>query len=187
MDFAASEPSNFIPRHSSTRKRPSRKLLVVMIAAAAIALLGAGAFCLYYFLSSQRDPIPQSISKQVNFPLYYPDTLPKNWKLDKSSFYVDTNNNIVGYLLRGPIGNLNITIQPVPAAFDFNGFYTQRLHNTVQFLTPLGQGAIGKSNQQLLVGSLVTTSSWVLASPSSASVTQTDIQFILSHLQTTPH
>jgi len=169
----------FMADEEVRKKSPSKKLL--LFAAPLVVIIIAGG--LFYKFKAPHDPIPKSISSQAAFTLYYPKALPQHWSLDKSSFYANSNDQVVGYLLRGPHANLNITIQPVPRNFNFTSFYNQRLSGTVQFLTPLGQGAIGKANNQL-VGSLVTTSAWVLASPSSSTgVAQTDIQFILSHLQ----
>jgi hypothetical protein len=162
------------------RKKLSKKVLLIAII---FLIIAAGGISSFYIFES-HDPIPQSVRTQVNFALFYPGALPQNWKIDKSSFLADPNAKVVSYLLKAPTGNLNITIQPVPTNFDFTSFYTKRLSNTIQFLTPLGQGAIGTTDNQL-VGSLVTTSSWVLASPSSSSITQSDIQFVLNHLQST--
>jgi hypothetical protein len=164
----------------SEGNNPLKKPLLYGAICFVVAIGATGA---YYTFFVPHDPIPKNIRSQVNFSLYYPKTLPQNWILDKSSFYTDASSQVVGYLLRGPHGNLNITIQPVPKTFNFTDFYTKRLSNTVQFLTPQGQGAIGKASNQL-VGSLVTPSSWVLASPSSSGVTQADIQTALNNLQT---
>jgi hypothetical protein len=164
------------------KKRLSKKWF--LFAAVSVVII-IGGISLFYVFGVSHDPIPKSVSSQVSFTLYYPKTLPQNWRLDKSSFYADASDKVVGYVLRGPAGNLNITIQPVPQQFSFTDFYTKRLSGTVQFLTPLGQGAVGKAiggNQ--LVGSLVTSSAWVLASPDSSGVKQADIQFVLSHMQT---
>jgi hypothetical protein len=147
-------------------------LIVLLIAA------GVGVYFIFYV---SRDPIPQNIRSQVSFTLFYPKSLPSGWSIDKKSFYADAADQVVGYRLKGPNGNLNITIQPVPKNFDFNNFYTKRLSNTVQFLTPLGQGAVGTAGGQL-VGSLETTTSWVLASPNSTNIKTTDIQSIFSDL-----
>lgn len=157
-------------------KRPVVYVPAIMLFIAA----GVGAYLLFF---ASHDPIPQSIRSQASFTLYYPNSLPSGWSIDKSSFYADPSDQVVGYRLRGPDGNLNISIQPVPKSFNFNDFYSKRLTGTVQFLTLLGQGAVGTSENQL-VGSLVTTSSWVLVAPSSKSITQGQIQFILSHMET---
>lgn len=158
-----------------------KKPIVYIVACILFTAGGAG---VYYMFFVSYDPIPQNIRLQVSFTLYYPKSLPSGWSIDKSSFYTDPSVQVVGYRLRGPSGYLNVTIQPVPKSFDFNNFYTKRLSGTVQFLTPLGQGAIGTAGNQL-VGSLETPSSWVLASPSTKSVREADIQFVLSHLQAT--
>jgi hypothetical protein len=135
-----------------------------------------------YVLLVPHDTIPKNIRSQANFTLFYPGKLPAGWSVDKSSFYADRSDQVVGYRIKGPSGNLGITIQPVPKGFDFNDFYTKRLSYTVQFLTPLGQGAVGTAEGQL-IGSLVTTSSWVLTSSNSSNIKSTDIQSIISNLK----
>jgi hypothetical protein len=147
-------------------------------------LIVAAAGGVYYEFFALRDPIPQNIRSQVNFSLYYPKSLPSGWSIDKSSYYADANDKVVGYRILAPVGPVSLSIQPIPQNFSFNSFYTKRLSDTIQFLTPLGQGAVGKTSGQL-VGSLETPSAWVLVSTGSNGVAQTDIQFILNHLQST--
>lgn len=139
--------------------------------------LGAGAF---YISRSSSNPFPHSIQAGASFPLYYPSELPTGWSIDKASFYAGTR--VVGYLLRGPSGNLNVTVQAKPGGFDFNTFYTKTLTDTFQFLTTEGQGVIGKADDHL-VGSLAASDSWILITPSSNNVSQDEIQFVINHLQ----
>jgi hypothetical protein len=147
-----------------------------------LVLLVAGATGAYFMFFANQDPIPQSIRSQVSFALLYPGSLPSGWSIDKSSFYVDSSEQVVGYRLKGQNGYLGVTIQPTPNGFNFNDFYTKRLANTAQFLTPLGQGAIGKADNNF-IGSLDTPSSWVLTSSSSNAISKIDIQYVLSHMQ----
>lgn len=162
-------------------RRYFAKRLLYLLLPMAVIVIGVWAYFIFF---KSHDPIPKSVRSQVSFTLYYPGSLPKGWSLDRSSFYANSSDEVAGYLIKGPQGNLNITVQPVPKNFDFTNLYSRRLTGTVQFLTPLGQGAIGRASSQL-VGSLVTPSSWVLASPGSSGVTQADMQYVLSHLQST--
>ena len=182
LDLAAPRQSEKDPIGVRRIHRRHGKRIILIASVLVVLVAGAG---IGMYVYSTSDPIPKSVSSQVNFPLFYPTALPQQWTLDKSSFDADPNAKIVSYVLNGPSGNLNITIQSAPKSFDFNNFYTKRLSGTLQFLTPLGQGAVGKAiGTNQLVGSLVTSSSWVLASPSSSGVTQANIQFVLTHLQT---
>lgn len=156
-------------------KRPIVYIPVVVLLIAA----GVGAYLLFFV---SHDPIPQNIRSQANFTLYYPKSLPSGWYVDKSSFYADSSDQVIGYRLKGQNGYLGITIQPTPNSFNFNDFYTKRLADTTQFLTPLGQGAIGKAGNDY-IGSLDTPSSWVLTSSSSNGISKSDIQYVLSHVQ----
>ena len=164
---------------SSTRTAINKKRVLYLVTA--LAVIGISYACFELFFVT-RDPIPSKIRSQVSFTLFYPKKMPSGWSIDKSSFYSDTVDQVVGYRLKSSHGDLGITIQPIPKSFNFSAFYTQRLAGAVQFLTPLGQGAIGTAQGQT-VGSLETTSSWVLASPTSKSITTPEIQSILSNLQ----
>ena len=157
-------------------KRPVIFIPVLVL----IIIAGAGAYFLFFV---SHDPIPQNIRSQVSFTLYYPSSLPPGWSIDKSSFYADPSDQVVGYRLKGQNGYLGITIQPAPNGFDFNNFYTKQLGDTTQFLTPLGQGAIGKANNNY-IGSLDTTTSWVLTSSSSSGISKSNVQYVLNHMQT---
>ena len=162
------------------RKR-SKKVWIIVTAAAIFLVAAVSGGLLFYKYGVSHNPIPASIRANSSFPLYYPGKLPAGWKLDKSSFYTGPGG-VVGYIITGPDGNLNITLQPKPASFDFNNFYTKQLSGTVQFLTPLGQGAVGKTDGRL-VGSLTSSASWALASPSTNTVSESEIQTILTGLR----
>lgn len=166
-----------VERENRVLRRFKRPIVYIPICLLIVAT-GFGTYDKFFI---SHDPIPQNIRSQANFALYYPQLLPSGWSIVNSSFYADPSNQVVGYHIQGPSGGVSISIQPVPKSFSFNDFYTKRLTGTVQFLTTLGQGAVGKAGN-LYVGSLETTSSWVLVSPSSGAVTEADIQFILSHL-----
>lgn len=145
-----------------------------------ILLIAAGITTFEVFFVT-RDPIPKKISSQVSFSLLYPGSLPSGWYIDKTSYYVDTAAQVVGYRIKTKAGYLGITIQPVPSSFNFNDFYTKRLANTAQFITPLGQGAIGTAGNNV-IGSLDTPSSWVLTSSPTNAISKSDIQYTLSHM-----
>lgn len=163
------------PKRAIFLKRP----LIYIICGIFLIAAGVAIFEIFFVT---RDPIPKNIRSQANFTLFYPGSLPSGWNIDNSSYYADTSAQVVGYRLKGPNGYLGVTIQPVPSSFNFNDFYTKRLANTSQFLTTLGQGAIGKSGNTY-IGSLDTPSSWVLTTSNSSGVSKTDIQYILSHMK----
>lgn len=152
----------------------------------ALILIIVAGLSTYFLFFVSHDPIPKSIRSQVSFTLFYPSSLPTGWSIDKSSFYADPSDQVVGYRLSGQDAYLGITIQPTPSSFDFSNFYTKQLGDTTQFLTPLGQGAIGKANNNY-VGSLDTPTSWVLTSSNASSVSKSDIQYVLSHMQAVSH
>lgn len=165
---------------AEAKQRRFGKVFWATTVSAVVVLLGIGGF-LFYEFGMSHNPIPADIRAHASFPLYYPAKLPNSWRLDTKSFYTGPTG-VVGYVIDGPAGNLNVTIQPEPTTFDFNAFYTKQLSNTFQFLTPLGQGAIGQADGNHLVGSLA-GDSWVLISPDTANVSQSVIQDVLSSLR----
>lgn len=90
--------------------KKSRKL-VVSISLAVVILIAAGTSGLLY-INSPKSPFPKTVSQAVNFPLYYPSTLPDGYRLKKGSLNVQ--NNIVFYTLENGGNTISISEQASP-------------------------------------------------------------------------
>jgi hypothetical protein len=160
------------------RKRSSKLPLLITGAGLVLLLITGG----WWLTHHNSDPLPATIRSQVRFGLYYPAKLPAGWHVKKDSFAV--SQGVVFYLVEGTKGVVTVSIQPRPATFDYATFYEKGLSGTFQFTTPAGQAALGHANNRLM-GSLVGDDSWVLLSPDSSDVPQSDLQAILSSLRKT--
>jgi len=157
-----------------------RRQLLVLTGILVILGLGLGS---YFLFIRESSPIPQSVQKSVSFPLYYPDKLPDNWAIDKTSFSKGTD--VVFYKIndshQGRV--ISVSIQPQPEAFNFDNFYKKTLAKSIEFTTPLGQAAVGEGENNLKIGSLATGDSWVLVTADSQKIKTNEIRTILSALK----
>lgn len=125
---------------------------------------------------SLSNPIPNDISSQVDFPLYYPTELPSGFSLDKSSFRV--SKKIVTYIINYDNDKtLIVNVQDKPANFDFESFQSKGK----KLDSSLGDAYVGALGNQT-VASIVTTKSWLLIGIPSP-IDTASLVVILQHLR----
>jgi hypothetical protein len=154
-----------------------QKKTLLSLALAAILIGGAVSF---FLISDNTNPIPKDIRKNSQVALYYPSSLPKGWKLDKTTF--EQTQGVVLYTLKSSKGTIVISEQQQQDGFNYDQFYQKSLTSSSSVSTPLGSGAIGKLRGKA-VGSITIDKSWILASSSTGSVDKSDIQYIFYHLK----
>lgn len=153
------------------------QLIILIPSIAVIGGLGT------YFVARDSNPIPPKIQKSVQFPLYYPQQLPKGWQVDSNSF--SQGSNVVLFRItdkNNTSKGVSVTIQPQQDTFDIDRFYKETLTKSTQFTTSLGQAAIGEGTLGTRVGSIVTGESWILVTAPKDNATNSDIRTILSSL-----
>lgn len=132
--------------------------------------------------TSPISPVPLSISKSVNFSVYYPvqSELPSGYTLDTRSF---TSNElaVVYKVAYGHGQNLVFSVQKKPSKADIQGFYAKHLplHNNV--VTGVGAAAIGAISTQTLVSLPTTGNAWLLMT-GPASVNQPQLKRVLQSI-----
>ena len=127
-----------------------------------VVLIIIAASGVFFWQHKKSSAFPVNIRSSVNFPLYYPTNLPKNYYLDLGSF--STGQNVLTFSLKGPGGDtLIVSEQPTPKKFDFQAFYSKDINVTTRSLTNQGELVIGKFLSRQ-VGSLVTASTWIIVS-----------------------
>jgi hypothetical protein len=176
-------PEVAIPQIESHVRKPKvrknrRKLWLGLFI---VCLLGGGGAAFYQY-SHDRQPVPTQVKQQAQIPILYPTQLPQGFAVVKSSFNVSSGNIVVYYASDNTGKRINFTVQPRPANFDFEKFYSQVMINATRFKTAAGEAAVGKANGHLL-GSLATTKSWVLVTGNSDAVTADQLQTALSGMQ----
>jgi len=136
-------------------KWPKMLIVVVVIAAWVVA----GFFSLRFRSTSKSISSPSPLanfSQAVKYPLYYPT----NAYIEPSS--KNLTNNAVTYSIKYKDDDMFVSIQPIPAGFDFNNFNRQ-VTNQTSIRTPIGKAIVGKLSGKL-VGSITTDKSWFLIS-----------------------
>jgi hypothetical protein len=104
--------------------------------------------------------IPSEILAAADFPLYYPETLPKGYAADPSSFSI--GKDVVTYAFTyGDEDKLAVSLQPIPSAFDFDTFYQKTMGGAVTLKTETGMARIGPMNGIQTI-SLVADKTWIL-------------------------
>ena len=112
----------------------------------------------------QEVVIPTSISKQVAFPIYYPDPakLPAGYILDKDSF--STNGQVVVYgVTYSTDKKIAFTLQNKPSADKLATFYKNQLQLRTETQVPLGTVAFGTLTNQRFMSLPTKTETWLIA------------------------
>jgi hypothetical protein len=141
----------------------SRQKPFVLGLATVLLLIGIGGTWLTLGRSAASiQMIPSNIRTAVDFPLYYPEQLPKGYTINPSSF--GATNEVVTYSINyGTDSKLAISLQPIPRTFDFTQFYANSMKDALSVNTTIGTAKIGNINGVQTV-SLTNAKTWLLIS-----------------------
>ncbi len=134
------------------------KILGVLVL---IAVLTLGTIFILRSHSKAPDPIPVSVQKSVNFPVYYPDTtkLPVGFSLDKKT--ISAKGDVLIMSINYGSGQIIISEQILPPSNALQQFYSQRIPLRNNLTTSVGQAAISALNNETFV-SLPTAKTWII-------------------------
>jgi hypothetical protein len=163
---------------SKRHKRFGRKKIVSIVVVMVLILGSLGGVLWYKHLHA--NPIPAAIKSQVGFTTYYPSTLPDGWKIDSSSYSVDTD--VLFYKLVGPKTTIVVSTQARPKSLQIDALFKSQLTNVTQFDAPSGDGAVGTAGTRF-IGSMLGNDSWVLLSPTSSDITQHELRLLIMALR----
>jgi hypothetical protein len=126
-----------------------------------LIILGGGAA---FFLVRSHSPVPKSIAKQVDFPVYYPDQkkLPGGYSLNTTSFTSPDKGVVVYSVQYGQNDKLVFSEQPKPSNAELDNFNKQRIPIHVEFTTKFGKAELGIIGQQAVVNVLLKDNVWVI-------------------------
>lgn len=163
--------SRILNRSSRYRWLAAASILLTVLLVASLA---------YRYLHKAPSPIPTSVTESATYPLYYPSSPPKGYRIDEGSFRA--SNQVVIYAVSKENGpSMAVSIQPKPNNFDFNDFHIKKLTGSKEILTQSGKAVIGVYNDRT-VGSLVTDKSWVLVTAPS-SISAKDVETVMKGLR----
>jgi hypothetical protein len=173
-----------IPKHQpkrNSRRQSSKTLITVIVLLLIVA--GAGAAGYYKFYKKQTPTasayFPSSIASQVSIALYYPINLPAGYKVNND--YKILQQNVVYYSIKDPAANrYAVTIQPLPANFDFNQFKGKFLKPD-EFSTSIGSALVGTAGANLIASIRTNDNDWIIINATNTT-TQSQLETIVRSL-----
>ncbi|HSW80706.1 MAG TPA: hypothetical protein VLG47_08055 [Candidatus Saccharimonadales bacterium] len=97
-------------KETDKKRKKRRRILFWSVIGVLIVISAVSGFLLWKF--SPKPAISSSIQKEAGYPLYYPNPLPNNYTLDKSS--IKYSNGIVSYTLSNGGKKITILEQTAP-------------------------------------------------------------------------
>jgi hypothetical protein len=126
-----------------------KKIAVIVVASVLVIGTLVGAILIYKSAASSS-PVPQSISKQVDFPIYYPDQkqLSSGYTFDKTSITSPAAGVILYKVNYSGYKKIIITIQKLPSDTEIQNFYSNYIPLRTKMQTRLGEAQVGARNIQ---------------------------------------
>lgn len=147
-------------REEETQKHMSWRWPIIILLATLCLAGGITA----YFVVFEKEPWPahELIEDKalMDYPIYYPSTLPKGFSYEKGSFKPSDVATI--YILNyDEDKKLFISNQPTPKEVVFKDFYDRLLKNKADVTSSEGKAVTGQIDNAP-IGSLVTEKTWVI-------------------------
>lgn len=148
-------------------------------------LLIAGLFVGWYQRASHVSLVPKNIQKSVDFPIYYPESLPAGYNLDTQSFRLAEAGVVLFAVTYDKGKDIVFSEQQQPSASEMDKFISSYvpLNSALQF--PLGQAKVGAygsaPNIRTVVSLPVRNGPWLIATAPSE-VSHDDLVKILTSL-----
>lgn len=151
------------PVPSKARWARSQKKLLLLAALVVIAGGSITYWRLFVWQPAVINPFSAKILASAQFPLYYPKTLPTDYRIDAKSV-TEPQQGVVVFDVVGPNGHkLYISEEARPSTFDLGGFYNKF---TALKETPVSDGAVAVgriNNNRTEIASRATNKTWILS------------------------
>jgi hypothetical protein len=119
------------------------------IVVASLLFIGSGVAG-YAITHANKDRVPQSISKQLQSPAFYPAVA--NAKIQSDTYKFDPENKLFSYVANGQGTKMVFSMQPSPSEFseipESYNKYLDRLNKVTSFDTSLGTANIVEPDDQ---------------------------------------
>lgn len=117
--------------------------------AVVIVLLGSFvAYKTFFSKNTQKSPITKEIGSQVDFPLYYPASLPAEFKFEEITY--DPEAQAVIYKYAAGDKRLLFTLQEKSPNIDYNRLRDTQMTDVKEITVPAGQAIMGILEKQLI-------------------------------------
>jgi hypothetical protein len=153
------QPATQAPQEKPRVLKPATKRFSGIVFIAILVVVATTASVLLY-MNTSNSPLPRSVAKQVNFPLYLPDDS-QGVKIDKDSY--SFQEGALTYTARTPDNRqVFLSEQHVPKSFDLTGFL-QHIKNKQTVANQYGQGQAGISENNLIISQII-GDTWIFMS-----------------------
>ena len=143
------QPVSSTPHSNKSRKLAKAGSFVVSTLITLALIAGTAAVFIVY-KNIYSSPVPKNISKQLDFPVYYPDQkkLPKGYLLNASSFKIPQQGVLLYSIDYGNNKRLVFSVQKQPSDDEIQAFYANYIPLRNKIHTVLGDAEIGARNTQ---------------------------------------
>jgi len=133
---------------------------------------------------TSTSPVPDSVSRSVNFPVYYPDQkkLPADYRLNSGSFTAPVKNGVNYSVSYGNGKKIVFSVQTKPADSELQTFNSSYIPLRVDYQTPVGQAEIGAYHNQTLASLPVVNGPWIVIT-APPDINQNQLKQVLSSLK----
>jgi hypothetical protein len=143
----------------SEEAKPARSLRrkVYILVGCVLALVVLAATTLWLTRSKQTPSgIPQETISRFDFPLYFPQPIPDEFKFIENSFAASPDNSVLTYNFTYYDKPIAVSVQPM------TGISTDEFKATEEFVTPIGRAYIADIQEFRTTAAVTTDKSFVL-------------------------
>ena len=150
---------------NSVTSAPKRRRIIRVAAIAAAVLAAAAAAVIVWQITRTHIHIPQSVTRNVSFPIYIPQKLPHGYTIDESSFKYVPSENVLVFQANDQAGDtLVFSEQRKPSGFNFDDFANKQLIESKKLPNLPFSTTVGKTlDKQTMLLSIVTPTTWIIA------------------------
>lgn len=171
----------------SSSKKPGIKIFTISAIILLLLVVLSGFIYLrepVLSLLKPKAPFSPELSEKSQATLYYPTKLPGSFKMETNSI-TQSDTGVVLYAITDDGGKkINVSIQKKPDSLNLEPLYSA-LSNVRDINTKLGTIKVGQSNEgsaELEVSNITVDSSWIILSSAKGTVTDEELNTIISNL-----
>lgn len=175
----AGETENLASMHLQAKRKWLRLIAISFIRLVVLAVIIGGFAIAWHYHKESSKPIPKSVRQSVNYPIYYPTTIPKNYSLDRSS--IKSSDDTVTYSFKSTVSAnpITVTFQPIPKGFNPKSLFAHNPYPTT--FTPIGTLYDLSSDKQTRV--MITANNSLIFISSTGILNTSDVQAVITSLK----
>lgn len=151
--------------------------------------VGIALFGLAFYLASgpvarllTPSPFSSEIKESVEFPLYYPTSLPEGFKIETDSIKEAENGVVIYAISNGSGKRVTVSAQKAPENIDINALYSS-FDDTYELDTSTGKIKVAKTDDNVHIANLIRDDTWLLLNTPNGNVSTEEFNQILSSIR----